>query len=160
MTDHAERPLLGRYDAVPRRRWRWMLPLLVGAGVVVVIIAIAARARSQDPSPKRAVASYLDAVRHGKTKEAYAELCDGFRRAVSYTTFAQRSAAERVAGGGVIDTHIARIEARPSGEQVATYIVRREAADTVFDAAIVREHGEWRLCGFRPRDTGGTTTTR
>ena len=175
MTADDARPLLGRHDAVPRRRWRWLLPLVVALGVVALLGAMIVRVRQrEDSSPKHAVASYLDAVQHGKTERAYAQLCVGFHKAVSYASFAQRSQAEKIADGGVIASHISRIEPRPDGEQVVTYIVRRSQGDTVFDAALVREQGKWRLCGFRPRsddnagtsvppgllDTGGTTTTR
>lgn len=170
----AERPLLGRHDAVPRRRWQWLLPLVVGLGVVGLGAGLVMRVVQRDNSPRHAVASYLDAVEKGQTRRAYDQLCDAFHKAVSYKTFNAKSKGERAAGGGVRGTHIARIEGRPNGQRLATYTVRREAVDTVIDAALVKERDEWRLCGFKPRpitgkeapvppgfvDTGATATTR
>ncbi|MBA2607959.1 MAG: hypothetical protein H0U92_03380 [Actinobacteria bacterium] len=167
-------PLLGRHDAVPRRRWQWLLPLLVGLAVVGLAAGLVVRFTNRNDNPRHAVSSYLDAVQHGKTRRAYGQLCDAFHKAVSYEDFDAKSKAERASSGGVLGSKIARIEPRTNGQRLATYTVRREAGDTVVDAALVREHGDWRLCGFRPRplsdddtsvppapvDTGGTTTTR
>lgn len=148
-----DQPLLGRHDAVPRRRWRWLLPLLVGFAVVALAAGAAYRVDRSKKSPKHAVTSYLAAVQKGQTRQAYDQLCDAFHKAVSYKSFATKSQAERAAGGGVVGTHVARIVPRPDGQRLATYTVRREAGDTVIDAALVKEAGKWRLCGFKARPT-------
>jgi hypothetical protein len=175
MTNAGEAPpLLGRHDAVPRRRWKWLLPLIVGLAVIGLVVSVAVRVAQARNSPRHAVSSYLSAVEHGRTRHAYDQLCDAFHKAVTYTSFDEKSKAERAANGGVLGTKIARIESRPNGQRLATYTVRRETVDTVIDAALVKESGKWRLCGFAPRpitgkeapvppgfvDTGATTTTR
>ncbi len=154
MTDAGEeRPLLGRHDAVPRRRWQWLLPLIVGLAVVGLVVSVVGRVTQTRNSPRHAVSSYLSAVEHGRTREAYDQLCDAFHHAVTYKAFDAKSKAERTANGGVLGTHIARIEERPHGQRLATYTVRRDGLDTVIDAALVKEHGKWRLCGFKTRPT-------
>ncbi|MEY2399819.1 MAG: hypothetical protein QOJ00_2993, partial [Actinomycetota bacterium] len=146
------------HDAVPRRRWRWLLPLLVAVAVVALIATIGARIRRADASPEHAVTTYLNAVQHGKTRRAYDQLCDAFRLAVTYDSFAANSKREAASDGGVTGTHLARVESRANGQRLATYTVRRHAGDTVIDAALVNEHGRWRLCGFKPRASGGDAT--
>jgi hypothetical protein len=161
----SDQPLLGRQDAVPRRRWRWLLPLLVGSAVLALIATLVVRVMQEDTStPKYAVESYLEAVETGATSRAYDLLCSQAHRDTSLAEFEKEINTERAQAGGVVGHKVARVEKTSATLARTSYTVRRQENDLVVDAVVKREGGEWKMCGFRPRvvrpDTGPTTTTR
>ncbi len=174
----SDQPLLGRHDAVPRRRWRWLLPLILGAAVVALATSLIVRATREDTStPEYAVDAYLEAVEAGATTRAYGLLCAKAHQEASLAEFQKTINAERTQAGGVIGHKVARIETTSDDdERLASYTVRRQKNDLVVDAVVKREDGRWKMCGFKPRvirqpadlipeppgyvDTGTTTTTR
>jgi hypothetical protein len=152
----SDAPLLGRDDAVPRRRWQWLLPVLVVLAVVGLVGSLVVR--SQDKrrtSPEHAINAYLDAVQGGATAKAYGMLCAQFRARVSPQEFQQTVGKERVASGGVVGHHLARVVKR-GDHRVATYTVRRQNGDIVIDARLEREGGKWKPCNFVTRKTRRT----
>ncbi|MEY2424889.1 MAG: hypothetical protein QOI61_461 [Actinomycetota bacterium] len=173
----SDTPLLGRHDAVPRRRWRWLLPLLVGLAVVALVVSLVVRLTQEDTStPAYAVNAYLEAVESGATTRAYGLLCAKAHQEASLAEFRTTINAERSQAGGVVGHKVARIQTTAADERLTSYTVRRKNSDLVVDAVIKREAGEWKMCGFKPRvvrqpanlipvppgyvDTGTTTTTR
>jgi hypothetical protein len=168
-------PLLGRHDAVPRRRWQWMLPALVVLALLGIVGSLVVRAHDkQQASPEHAINAYLDAVESGATAKAYGMLCAQFRDRVSQHEFQQTVDKERTASGGVVGHHVARVVKR-GDHRVATYTVRRQDSDIVIDARLEREGGKWKPCNFLTRnkrvpaqldfppgvtDTGNSATTR
>lgn len=157
----SETPLLGRHDPVPRRRWRWLLPLLLSAAVIALVTSLVVRANEQDSSPEHAVEAYLNALEDGELNKAYGLLC---AQRPPLDQFKDEIAVERRQNGGVLGHRLDRVEVRGNGQRVAYYTVRHQEIDQVFSVALVRESGEWRLCGFgQPTgltDRGVTTTTR
>lgn len=173
-------PLLGRHDAVPRRRWQWLLPLLIGLAVVGLVASLVVRAQQQRTTTARyALNSYLDAVEKGSTGRAYAMLCTKAKNRPSIAEFESKLARERADSGGVIGHKISDLTKRRDGTVLATYTVRFKRTYKWNAAALVKERGAWKLCGFKtiPRpenrvplddlpeppgfgDTGNTTTTR
>lgn len=160
MTDKP--PLLGRADAVPRRRWRWLLPAVVAAGAVLLITSLVVRAQNDDQSaPVRAVDAYLDALEANDALAAYNLTCADLRRQVPFEDFVGRINRERADAGGVVGHKIAGVQTRANGTVTAYYTVQHRDRDVVFDVVVTRDAGAWKLCGFRNRsvDTGITTIT-
>ena len=152
-------PLLGRGQVVPRRRWRWLLPLLVTlAAASLVGVGVTYLVRDDADSPQRVIDRYLNAVERGDTVEAYSLLCERFRKARPFTEFQSILALEKQDAGGVTDHKVARVETLADGTRVASYTVRRSDGDVVVDAALVKERGNWRVCGFKTRGRVTTTT--
>lgn len=176
----SDKPLLGRHDAVPRRRWRWLLPILVVVALVALAGSLIVRAVDSDDTgaPKAALNAYLEAVETGATTRAYAMLCSD-KSKPSRAEFATVVARERADAGGVLRHRIGEIKRKSATLVVATYTVQFERTYKFVAAALKREHRVWKLCGFttipRPErrlpaeeipvppgfsDTDETTTTR
>jgi hypothetical protein len=173
-------PLLGRHDAVPRRRWRWLLPTVVGVAAIALIGSLVIRLADKDENagPRAALNAYLSAVEKAETNRAYSMLCAD-KHKPSLKDFEQAVKREREDSGGVLRHRIGEVQRRSQKLVVATYTVQFQRTYKWVAAAIVRQQDEWKLCGFRtiPRpelrlppgqipippgfdDTGNTTTTR
>ena len=173
----SDKPLLGRADAVPRRRWRWLLPLVLAVAAVALVTSVVVRARDDDRgSPEFALNSYLDALESNATIKAYGLLCD--KRPPQHE-FEEAVAKERQDSGGVLGHKIGDVTRRGNNLVVARYTVNYRDTHRFWAAALVKESGEWKVCGFRQiqgpalrvpanripvppgfDDTGTTTTTR
>jgi len=161
MTDETQEeppPLLGRGEAVPRRRWRWLLPLLVAAAVSSLVAVGATVILNDDKgSPRAVVDRYLENVSEGKTLAAYGLLCDRFRTAKPFSEFTSTLQIEKLEAGGVPEHKIGKEEkiAGAKNQRRVSYTVRRMEGkvivDVIVDAALVRERGHWRICGFKTR---------
>lgn len=159
-------PLLGRDDAVPRRRWRWLLPLLVGVALVALVASLVVRAQGTDTGAKHVLDSYLDAVQKGDTTAAYSLLCASASRPAS-ADFAAQVRDERQNFGGVVGHRMGEVTKLPGGDQTVTYTIQYNATYRFYAARMTHEADAWKVCGFKeiPRpdgavDTGDTTTTR
>lgn len=151
-------PLLGRGETVPRRRWKWLLPLLVAAAVSTLVAVGATVILDEDRGAPRAVVDrYLDNVAKGDTVAAYSLLCDRFRTAKPFSDFTRTLQIEKLEAGGVPEHKIGREEKVPGdkNQRRVSYTVRRMEGkvivDVIVDAALVREQGRWRICGFKTR---------
>lgn len=175
----SDTPLLGRDDAVPRRRWRWLLPTVVVAAVVLLGGSVAMRVAGRDEAaaPKAALDSYLDAVEANATTRAYRMLCD-VEGKPTRSAFAEGTAAERQNFGGVVRHRLGDASKTAEGDVVVTYTVQYKQTYRWFSARMRLEDDEWKVCGFaeipRPEvrlpaeqipeppvfdDTGDTATT-
>ena len=160
-------PLLGRDDAVPRRRWRWLLPLLIGVALVALVASLVVRAaQGNDSGAKHVLDSYLDAVQKGDTTTAYSLLCASASRPAS-ADFAAHVRDERQNFGGVVGHRMGEATKLPGGDQTVTYTIQYNATYRFYAARMTHEADAWKVCGFkeiqRPAtgdDTGGTATTR
>ena len=175
MTDQ---PLLGRADAVPRRRWRWLLPLVIGVSAVALVVSLVVRDREQDKeSPRFALDTYLEALETNATIKAYGLLCRDKRP--SRHDFEEQVAKERQDSGGVVGHKISDVTKRSNTIVVATYTVNYKHTYKWWAAALVKDAQGWKVCGFKiiPRpelrlpadqiptppgfdDTGASSTTR
>lgn len=177
MTDQ---PLLGRHDAVPRRRWRWLLPTLVGVAVAALVASVVVRAVDNDDagSPEAALVAYLEALETNATTRAYGMLCAS-KSKPTRARFEATVRRERADFGGVKRHRLGEITKKSRTLAVATYAVQFESSYKWVAAALVRQDGKWKPCGFKtlPRpapsvgvdpnlvppgfsDTEVTTTTR
>lgn len=177
MTD---KPLLGRHDAVPRRRWRWLLPALVVLAVVALAGSFIARALDDDDTsaPKAALDSYLEAVETNASIRAYGMLCSA-KGKPTQKEFEKEIAAERENFGGVIRHRLGEARRTEGGDVIVTYTIQYRQTYRWYSARMRDERGAWKVCGFaeipRPEvrlpanqipeppgfvDTGTTTTTR
>lgn len=175
-----QQPLLGRLDAVPRRRWRWLLPTLVGVALLALIGSLVFRAVDTDDagSPKAALVAYLQALETNATTRAYGMLCAS-KSKPSLATFEETVRRERADFGGVKRHRLGEVTKKSDTLVVATYTVQFESTYKWVAAALVRQKGAWKPCGFKtiPRqddrfpvdqlplppgfdDTETTTTTR
>jgi hypothetical protein len=158
-------PLLGRVDAVPRRRWQWLLPTLIAVAVVALVGSIVFRAvESDDTDPaKAALVAYLEALETNATTRAYGMLCAS-KTKPSLASFEKTVRREREDFGGVKRHRLDKLDKKSDTLVVATYTVQFETSYKWIAAAIVRQDGVWRPCGFktlpRPSDTETPTTTR
>jgi hypothetical protein len=151
-------PLLGRGHPVPRRRWRWLLPLLVTLAAAVLLAVAVTSTRNGPDSPARVMDRYLDAVEKGDTTEAYPLLCRQFRSQKSFSEFERTLRLEKFEAGGITEHGPVRIERLADGTAVTSYTVRRQEGDAILDARLIREGGQWRICGFNTRGLATTTT--
>ena len=174
-------PLLGRSDAVPRRRWRWLLPFVVVVALVALVGSLVARAAEQGRLEREGRARRLPrrAVQHGDTNAAYGMLC------ASSSTPAK---AEFDAAGGARSARTSAASSRhrmgtskhvADGDETVSYTDPvPQHLSVVRGRASTRKTGDWKVCGFKeiPRpevrvpydpleppppdlDTGTTTST-
>lgn len=178
MTD---KPLLGRHDAVPRRRWRWLLPTLLAVGAIALVGSLIVRLLDDDDgtsAPKAALDSYLEAVETNATIRAYGMLCGALGKPTQ-TEYEQAVGAERKNFGGVVRHRLGEARRLDDGDVAVTYTVQYKQTYRWYSARLRDERGVWKVCGFKeiPRpevrlpanqipeppdfvDTGTTTTTR
>ncbi|MEY2419705.1 MAG: hypothetical protein QOG90_2385 [Actinomycetota bacterium] len=179
MSDATDTPLLGRQDAVPRRRWRWLLPLLVVAAVVALVASLVVRSQGgDDNSPKAVLDTYLTAVQEGDTAAAYARLCAS-SSSPSKSEFATQVARERQNFGGVIRHRMGSRKKLADGDETVSYTIQYHNTYRWYEARMTNKTGSWKVCGFKeiPRpdvripfeplptpapgaDTSDTTTTQ
>jgi hypothetical protein len=155
-------PLLGKADAVPRRRWRWLLPLVIVVAVVALAGSLVARLGSGDPV-KSALGHYLTAVEAGDITQAYGLLCVRSTRP-SRTEFATEVRKERQNFGGVKGHRLGETNHLPGGDATVRYTVVYQATYRFYEARLTKTNGRWLVCGFNEisgsTDTGGSATTR
>jgi hypothetical protein len=148
----SDAPLLGRTDAVPRRRWRWLLPLVIVVALALLVGALVVRSRSVDRgTAKYALNQYLSAVQDGDTNTAFALLCAGGSTPTA-ADFAAQVARERQNFGGVVGHRMGSVRKLAGGDQTVTYTVQYEATYRFYAARMTHKTGEWRVCGFREID--------
>jgi hypothetical protein len=146
----SDQPLLGRHDAVPRRRWRWLLPALVLVAVAALVGALVVRLVGTDENggAKAALNAYLVALERADTEAAYGLLCANESKP-SLQEFEAVAEREREDFGGVVRHRIGAVERRSATLVVATYTVQFKRTYKWVAAAIVHENDTWKLCGFR-----------
>ena len=176
----SDKPLLGRHDAVPRRRWRWLLPTLLAVGVIALVGSVIARALDDDDTaaPKAALDSYLEAVETNATIRAYGMLCSA-KGKPTQTEYEEAVGAERKNFGGVVRHRLGEAQRLGDGDVVVTYTIQYKQTYRWYSARMRDERGAWKVCGFKeiPRpeirlpanqipeppgfdDTGTTTTSK
>ena len=156
----SEQPLLGRGQTVPRRRWTWLLPLLLSiAAVSLAAVGVIAVTRDTSPSPQKVMDQYLDLVERGDSVKAYSLLCDQFRRDRPFNEYQSILTLEKREAGGVTDHRIGAVSKLPNGDRAVAYTVKRSDGQLILDARLVRERGNWRVCGIRTRGPAPTTTS-
>jgi hypothetical protein len=174
----SDQPLLGKSDAVPRRRWRWLLPLVIVVAVVALVVSLVARTQEEDRnSPKAVLDRYLTAVQAGSTDVAYTMLC-AHSSTPSKAEFAREVAKERQNFGGIKRHRMGKTKRLADGDQTVSYTIQYHNTYRWYEARMTNDAGAWRVCGFKeiPRpevrlpvrdlpeppgatDTGDTTTT-
>lgn len=171
-----EAPLLGREDAVPRRRWRWLLPLCVVVALMALVLSLVVRG-GNGHSAKGVLSSYLTAVQDGDTATAYGMLCAG-SSTPSKADFARQVAEERQNFGGVKRHRMGTTKTLAGGDELVSYTIQYHNTYRWYEARMTYKTGAWLVCGFKeiPRpdirvpfeplptppgagDTGDTTTT-
>jgi hypothetical protein len=175
----SDQPLLGKTDAVPRRRWRWLLPLLIVGAVVALVASLVARSQEVDRnSPSAVLDRYLTAVQAGNTDAAYAMLCAG-ASTPSKAEFATEIAKERQNFGGIKRHRMGTTKRLADGDRTVSYTIQYHNTYRWYQARMTNNTGPWLVCGFKeiPRpevrlpvrdlplppdsaDTGDTTTTK
>lgn len=158
----SDKPLLGRHDAVPRRRWRWLLPTLLVVAVLALGGSVVARVLDDDEAgaPKAALDSYLEALETNATIRAYGMLCSA-RPKPTQDEFEREIAAERRNFGGVVGHRLGDAKRLEGGDVVVTYTIQYRQTHRFYSARLRDERGEWKVCGFgQVADTGTTTTTK
>ena len=174
----SDAPLLGRDDAVPRRRWRWLLPLLVVGAIAVLAGTLVVHSEDVGrDSPKGVLNRYLTAVQHGPTAAAYALLCDG-PSTPTLAAFTKEVAQERHNFGGIKRHRMGSASKLAGGDEIVTYTIQYHDTYRWYEARMTNKAHKWLVCGFKeiPRpevrlpagdlpvppgyvDTGDTTTT-
>lgn len=161
----SDAPLLGRADAVPRRRWRWLLPLVIVVALSALVASLVVRAHANDAkSAKSVLGRYLSAVQQGDTAKAFALLCPGASTPTE-AAFATQVARERQNFGGVLGHRMGSVKKLAGGDETVTYTIQYRTSYRFYAARMTHKTGAWRVCGFKeiPRpatDTGATATTR
>ena len=142
-------PLLGRDDAVPRRRWRWLLPLVVVVALAALVGSLVARAQSRsDSNAKGVLDDYLTAVQHGDTNAAFGMLCASSSTPAK-GEFAQQVAKERRNFGGVVRHRMGKSKRLADGDETVTYTVQYHNTYRWYEARMTRQTGDWKVCGFK-----------
>jgi len=175
----SETPLLGKTDAVPRRRWRWLLPLLIVVALVALVASLVAHTNGDDRNSAKGVLSrYLTAVQSGDTATAFGMLCAS-SGTPSKADFAKGVAQERQNFGGIKRHRMGSTTHLKDGDEVVSYTIQYHNTYRWYEARMTHKTGPWLVCGFKeiPRpelrlpahdfpmppgytDTGDTTTTR
>lgn len=136
----------------PHRRRRW--PWFVGGAVLLVGVLTAAvvvpKVVDTFAGSIRGANTYLDALRDGRTRDAYDLLCAELRARRSY------------------EDYLAAIESESSGERLVAFnanganaevgsdfttvdiAIRTTNGNAAIQARMAKEDGDWRWCGARP----------
>jgi hypothetical protein len=140
-------PLLGRDDAVPRRRWRWLLPLLVGIALVALVASVVVRVVDHGDGAKDTLDTYLSAVQRGDTGTAYALLCSSVT--ASKAEFAAQVSQERQSFGGVVRHRMGSTKKLADGDRSVRYTIQYVDTYRWYEARMTNITGSWKVCGFK-----------